>query len=215
MGGGAALQIYPGACCGRRPRPRGSERRRWRRTAGSSRRRSGRRFVGTWTEPSGSNDDVGARRGEGGRLARGRYWRALTASPLDEPIPAREASRASARSHGPPTPKCHFLPAATTGEPRLLLDTPPASLASQDRIPVLAGPDGLEDLPPRRACLPELLFRAPTMTATATVLTIATRTRSSPALSLCLTDGHRRLPLPCVQPSVPHRAFCRETLDGA
>lgn len=52
--------------------------------------------------PAGASSDPGPSRAattmttgpdaERGHLARGRYWRALAASPLDEPIPAREAS---------------------------------------------------------------------------------------------------------------------------
>lgn len=129
---GGNPQIYPGACCDRRPRPRGSERRRWRRTAGSSsRRRSGRRLT---SDPgpsrSGNNDDDGARRGVGptwpaGAIgARSRRVRWTSQSRRGKPRRTRGASRASASSreaagHGPPTPKRHFLSRRRVTTPRV------------------------------------------------------------------------------------------------
>jgi len=89
-------EIYPGACCGRRPRPRGSGRRRSKMTAGS--------FLRRWpvpcarprysrAAPSGSaNRHDGAARGAAWPVRSRSYWRALAARP--------RASQSTCGNHG-------------------------------------------------------------------------------------------------------------------
>lgn len=159
--------------------------------------------MGSWLEPSGNNDDDGAR----GATRRAAAWPAgaigarsprvrwTSQSRRGKPC-ERGASRASASSreaagHGPSTPKRHFLPAA--GELQLLFpDTPLAtacvsvSLASQARIPLLS----LDQAAASGGSTSASIFPSGAAPLSRThddddgVLTNATRTRSSPALSL-------------------------------